>query len=65
MLLRNLAFCSDAKTHLLAHPRLLPVLLAHAERPTESPKAAVIATSAIWTLLYQGEKVGCVDDLMP
>ncbi|KAF5833749.1 hypothetical protein DUNSADRAFT_9816 [Dunaliella salina] len=57
LLLRNLCFCGDAKTHLLAHPRVLPVLLAHAECPTEAPKAAAIAASAIWTLTYQGEKV--------
>lgn len=58
LLLRNLCFCSESKTHLLAHPRLLPMLLAHAERPSEAPKAAAIAASAIWTLTYQGEKVG-------
>ncbi|KAL6758343.1 hypothetical protein V8C86DRAFT_2600101 [Haematococcus lacustris] len=57
LLLRNLCFSPDAKTHLLAHPRLLPCLVAHAETPREASRPAALATAAIWTLIYQGEKV--------
>ena len=58
LLLRNLSFSVEAKTHLLAHPRLMPVLLAHSERPAENARGAAIAASALWALTYQGEKVG-------
>jgi rotatin len=43
--------------HLLAHPRTLPCLLAAVERVAEAPRAAATAASALWALLYQGEKV--------
>ena len=58
LLLRNVCFAPEAKPHLLAHPALLPALLAHVERVGEAPKAAAYASSALWVLLYHGEKVG-------
>jgi rotatin len=57
LLLRNLCFSPDAKSHLLAHPRLLPALLSQTERAAEAPRAAAYASSAIRALVYHGEKV--------
>jgi hypothetical protein len=57
MLLRNLCFSPAAKTHLLAHPTLLPTLLGHVERCGEGPQAAAVASSGIWALIFLGEKV--------
>ena len=59
LLLRNLCFAPEAKPHLLAHPRLLPALLAQVERAAEAPRAAAYASSAIWALMYHGEKASC------
>ena len=57
LLLRNLCFSPEAKTHLLAHPRLLPALLSQTERAVEAPRAAAYASSAIRALVFNGEKV--------
>ncbi len=58
LMLRNLCFAPEAKAHILAHPHLLPALLNHAEHVSEAPRAAAAASSALWVLVYHGEKVG-------
>lgn len=58
LLVRNLCFSPDAKTHLLANPAVLPGLVAHAERAADNPEGAACATSALWAMIYHGEKVG-------
>ena len=57
LLLRNLCYSPDAKAHLLAHPSLLSSCLAQIERAAEAPKASSLASSALYALVYQGEKV--------
>ncbi len=56
-LLRNLCFASEAKSHLLAHPGVLPALVAAAEGVGDNPAGAAFAASGLWALAYQGEKV--------
>lgn len=56
-LLRNLCFAAEAKSHLLAHPGVLPALVAAAEGVGDNPAGAAFAASGLWALAYQGEKV--------
>jgi hypothetical protein len=56
-LARNLCFSPEAKAHLLSHPAMMPALLAHTEGAAEAPRAAALASSALWALVYSGEKV--------
>ncbi|KAG1655128.1 hypothetical protein FOA52_012546 [Chlamydomonas sp. UWO 241] len=56
-LARNLCFSPEAKAHLLSHPAMMPALLAHTEGVAEAPRAAAFASSALWALVYSGEKV--------
>ncbi|KAG1655127.1 hypothetical protein FOA52_012545 [Chlamydomonas sp. UWO 241] len=54
---RNLCCSPEAKAHLLSHPAMMPALLAHTEGAAEAPRAATFASSALWALVYSGEKV--------
>ncbi|PNH11400.1 hypothetical protein TSOC_001802 [Tetrabaena socialis] len=56
-LLRNLCFAAEAKSHLLAHPALLPALVAASEAVADNPQGAALAASGLWSLSYHGEKV--------
>ncbi|KXZ49480.1 hypothetical protein GPECTOR_21g706 [Gonium pectorale] len=56
-LLRNLCFAPEAKAHLLAHPGVLPALVAAAEAVSDNPEGAAYASSGLWALVHQGEKV--------
>ncbi|KAK9824474.1 hypothetical protein WJX72_010621 [[Myrmecia] bisecta] len=56
-LLRNLTFALENKAHFVTNHRALPLLLAAVERGAEQPEAAAYAASALWGLVYQGEKV--------
>ena len=57
--LRNLAFSAhrDSKAHFTANPRTLGVLCDAVDRGLRSPRLAVLASSALWALLYNGQKV--------
>ncbi|GLC57227.1 hypothetical protein PLESTB_001201500 [Pleodorina starrii] len=56
-LVRNLCFAPEARAHLLAHPAVLPALVAAAEAVAENPRGAAYAASGMWALAYHGEKV--------
>ena len=56
-LLRNLALAPENKVQFVANPRALPILLAAAARAGQQPEAGSHAASALWALVYQGEKV--------
>ena len=56
-LLRNLALAPENKVQFVANPRALPVLLAAAARAGQQTEAGAYAASALWALVYQGEKV--------
>ena len=57
--LRNLAFSAhrDSKAHFTANPRTLGVLCDAVDRGLRRPRLAVLASSALWALLYDGQKV--------
>ncbi|MEW5318758.1 MAG: hypothetical protein WDW38_009952 [Sanguina aurantia] len=57
LLLRNLSFSAEARTHLLAHPGVLCAMVGHAERVAENPEGAAQAVSGLWALVHSGEKV--------
>ncbi|MEW5306015.1 MAG: hypothetical protein WDW36_008519 [Sanguina aurantia] len=56
LLLRNLSFSAEARTHLLAHPGVLCAMVGHAERVAENPEGAAQAVSGLWALVHSGEK---------
>lgn len=56
--LRNLSFSPESKTHLLVQPLLLPSLVGAAEAVAENAQGAAYASSALWAMMYHGEKVG-------
>ena len=56
-LMRNLALAPENKVQFVANPRALPTLLAAAARAGQNAEAGAYAASALWALLYQGEKV--------
>ena len=59
-LLRNLAFAPEAKSHFLSNPRVVPALLEAAEGAgagAGAARRAALATSALWALVYNGQKV--------
>ena len=57
--LRNLAFSAhrDSKAHFTANPRTLGVLCDAVDRGLRRPRLAVLASSTLWALLYDGQKV--------
>ncbi|GIL73915.1 hypothetical protein Vretifemale_4019, partial [Volvox reticuliferus] len=54
---RNLCFAPEAKAHLLAHPGVLPSLVAAVEAVADNPQGAAYAASGMHALAYHGEKV--------
>ncbi|GLI61367.1 hypothetical protein VaNZ11_003730, partial [Volvox africanus] len=56
-LVRNLCFAPEAKAHLLAHPGVLPSLVAAVEAVADNPQGAAFAASGMHALAYHGEKV--------
>eukprot|EP00898_Chlorokybus_atmophyticus_P009267 jgi/Chlat1/970/Chrsp108S01393 len=54
LLLRNLCFAHENKTHFVCNDRALPLLLDSLRQDAE---ARAYASSALWALTYKGEKV--------
>lgn len=56
LLLRNLAFGPDNKTHFVSNPRSLQLLVDAIEQGPDNPRGCAYAASGLWALMYQGEK---------
>ena len=55
--LRNLAFLPENKPHFVANKRTLALLLSAVDGNFSNVRAAAYAASAMWALLYNGQKV--------
>lgn len=55
--LRNLAFLPENKPHFVANERTLALLLSAVDGNFSNVRAAACAASAMWALLYNGQKV--------
>ncbi|CAG9310971.1 unnamed protein product [Blepharisma stoltei] len=57
LLLRNLCFSANNKPHILANQRSLMLLLTFTSSNKQKPKLRNLASSALWALLYNNQKV--------
>tara|TARA_B100001094_G_scaffold290198_1_gene307603 strand:+ start:214 stop:2970 length:2757 start_codon:yes stop_codon:yes gene_type:complete len=55
--LRNLAFLAENKPHFIANKRTLALLLGAVDGDFSNIRASAYAASAMWALLYNGQKV--------
>jgi hypothetical protein len=57
LLLRNLCFYSNDKSHLLAHRQALPLVLALVSSSSQKPQLRRLAVSTVWAMLHHNQHV--------